>query len=224
MPDHFLVVKKSSLITVFIAITFICHAQKPQFGIFAGPQTSSAKYSIEGAEQPTEYKYGFQAGLSMKVPFESHLYFSPAAFYSLKGYKVQFNQYVYPPGLTVTDNNTTIHCFELAFLLQYDLSKQPDHFFIKLGPTLDFQLKGKEEFHLMNGDAVSQDMLYDFGAYGRYGANMLLHLGYETRSGLMIFGQYTHGLANINNADLGPSIKHRVYGISIGKYFNKKVK
>ncbi|MEI9808721.1 MAG: hypothetical protein WDO16_13155 [Bacteroidota bacterium] len=44
------------------------------------------------------------------------------------------------------DNNTSIHTFELAFLLQYDLGKNPQHFFIKAGPSLDFQLAGKEKF------------------------------------------------------------------------------
>ena len=59
-----------------------------QFGIFAGPQVTTAKYSVLNVNQKTDNKYGFQAGVTMKVPFESNLYFAPEAFYSLKGYKV----------------------------------------------------------------------------------------------------------------------------------------
>lgn len=213
--------KKISLLSLFIAFNFFCKGQS-QFGIFAGAQTMSAKYTIAGAKQPNSYKYGFQVGAGWKIPFENRLFFSPAAFYSLKGYKVKFNRYAYPPDILATDNNTTIHTFELAFLLQYDLGKQPGHFFIKAGPSLDFQLHGKEKFNLRSGGSVDRNMIYSFEAYGHYAANLLLQFGYETNTGLMIFGQYTRGLASLNNADGGPQIRHRVYGISVGKFLNRK--
>jgi Outer membrane protein beta-barrel domain len=213
--------KKTILLSVLIVITFACYSQS-LFGIFAGAQASTAKYTIAGVKQPSGYKYGFQAGFGWKIPFETRLFFSPAAFYSLKGYKVKFNHYSYPPDTLAIDNNTTIHTFELAFLLQFDMGKQPDHFFLKAGPSLDFQLIGKEKFNLKTGGSVDRNMVYSFGEYGHYAASLLMQLGFETRSGFMIFGQYTLGLANLNNADDGPQIKHRVYGISIGKYFNKK--
>lgn len=221
MPNQLVIIKKFFLFSVFTSFFFICRAQS-QFGIFAGPQINSAKYTITGIKQPTEYKYGFQAGVCMKVPFETNLFFSPAIFYSLKGYKVKFNRYAYPPDLMATNNNVSIHTVELAALLQYDMGKKASHFFLKAGPSLDFQLKGKEKFDLMGGGSVSHAMIFSFGEYGHYAANMLIQLGFETGSGFMIFGQYTFGLASINNADAGPIIKHRAMGISIGKYFNNK--
>ncbi|MEI9944524.1 MAG: porin family protein [Chitinophagaceae bacterium] len=213
--------KKVIAFFIFTGIITVSHAQY-QFGIFAGPQISSAKYTITGIKQPTSNKYGFQAGVGFKIPFENHLYFSPAAFYSLKGYKVKFNQRAFPPDLKAIDNDVTLHTFELAFLLQYDFSMQANHFFLKLGPSLDFQLSGREKFNLENGNKVSRKMVFQYTDYGRYAANMLLHLGYETSNGLIISAQYSHGLASINNADGGPGIRHRVYGISIGKYIGKK--
>lgn len=198
------------------------YAQSPQYGIFAGPQMSSASYFVKEVKQSTKYKYGFQAGFTMKVPFETNLFFSPAAFYSMKGYKVKFKNFAYPPDLQAKDNDTRIHTFNLAFLLQYDMSGKPDHFFLKAGPSLDFQLKGKETYNLMNGSVVSKNMVYSFGEYGRYAASLLLQLGFETKEGLLIFGQYDLGIADINNADAGPRINHRAFGISIGKYFNSK--
>jgi hypothetical protein len=214
MKNHF-------ILSVVIILTSACHSQS-RFGIFAGPQTTSAKYSVTGIKQPTNYKQGFSAGIGLKIPFESHLFFSPAAFYSLKGYKVKFNHYAFPPDTTATNNNTSIHTIELAFLLQVDLGKKPSHFFIKAGPSLDFQIAGKEKFNLKTGAAVDRNMSYGFTTYGHYSANLLMQLGFESSSGFMIFGQYTLGLSNLNNADNGPTIKHRAYGISVGKYFNKK--
>lgn len=213
--------KKVILLSVLMACAFTINAQT-SFGIFGGPQMTSAKYTVNGQKQPTSYKTGFHLGGACKIPFDNQLYFTPAIFYSLKGYKVTLNQRSYPPDSLAVDNNTTIHTVELAFLLQYELGKKPDHFFIKAGPSIDIQLSGNEKFHTTNSSYVDQKMKFDFGAYGHFGASILLQLGYETRNGLFVYGQYTDGIGSINNADHGPKILHRVWGLSIGKYLGKK--
>ncbi len=213
--------KKNIFIAVLLISCSDCLAQA-EIVIFGGPQITSAKYTINGEKQPGSNKYGFQLGTNLKIPFENKLYFSPAAFYSLKGYKVKLNQPSFPPDTLAIDNNTTIHTFELAVLLQYDFSSRPNHFFLKFGPSLDFQLYGKEKYNRSNNTHVDQNMNFSFTEYGRYGANLLLQVGYETSNGILISGQYTQGAGSINNADYGPGIWHRVFGISIGKYLGKK--
>lgn len=213
--------KKIYFLSVTILLSLISHSQV-EVGLFAGPQATGARYTILNQKQKNEIKYGFQAGVGLKVPFENKLFFSPAGFYSLKGYKVTFTEFAFPPDTNAKDNNTTIHTFELAALLQYDFSSKPGHVFFKAGPTLDFHLFGKENFNLKNGNSVSRSMTFSDVDYGHFSANMLLQIGYETGGGLMIFAQYTHGMASTNNADGGPKIRHRAYGISIGKYLNRK--
>jgi hypothetical protein len=214
--------KKIILFFLLAGITVSALAQN-QLGFFAGPQMTSAKYGIYTKKQPTTAKYGFQAGATLKVPFDVNLFFAPAVYYSMKGYKVEYNRKAFPPDTTAIDNNTTIHTLELAFLLQYDLNGgKANHCYVKFGPSLDFQLIGNEKYNLKNGTSVSRSMPFNFGAYGHYSASMILQFGYEMASGLFFFGQYSHGLASINNADGGPSIKHRVFGLSIGKYINRK--
>ncbi|NOT52737.1 MAG: PorT family protein [Chitinophagaceae bacterium] len=193
-----------------------------EVGLFAGPQATTTKYNVFNQKQKSDYKYGFQAGVQLKVPFDKNLFFAPACFYSMKGYKVVFSDFVFPPDSTAKDNNTVIHTVELAALLQYDLGQGPGHAYIKAGPSLDFHLFGKEEFTLMDGTLVSRNMKFSNGDYGHFSANLLFQFGYETASGFFFFGQYTHGLASTNNADGGPRIYHRAYGISIGKYLNRK--
>src|SRR6185436_5588214 len=129
-----------------------------EWGIFAGPQASSAQYKITEIKQPTKMKYGFLAGISLKVPFESRLYFTPSFFYSMKGYKVTFNQFSSPPDVNAADNNTKVHCFEIAPLLQVDLGTQPDHLFIKAGPSMDVQAFGHEKYNLRSGGSVDRKM------------------------------------------------------------------
>ena len=213
--------KKIIFIAVLLISSVFCYAQV-EVVIFGGPQISTAKYTVNGKKQSTTNKYAIQFGTNLKIPFDNKLYFSPAIFYSLKGYKVKLNQPSILPDELAIDNNTTIHTFELAALLQYDFSTRPKHFFVKFGPSLDFQLSGKEKFNRSNNTQADQKMVFNFEKYGRYGANMLLQLGYETSKGFLISGQYTHGIGSINNADFGPRIWHRVFGISFGKYLGKK--
>ena len=209
-------------LTVTTLLITLCASSQVQFNIFAGPQATTANYTIGGTKQETEMKIGFQAGIGMKVPFENKLFFAPAAFYSMKGYKVTYNLFNALPDVNAKDNNTSIHTFELAALLQYDFNTNPNHFFIKAGPSLDFQLIGNEKYNLLTSGSVDRKMKFSYGDYGHFSANGLLQLGYEANNGLIIFAQYTHGLASINNSDGGPQIKHRVFGISIGKFLNRK--
>lgn len=212
--------KKTFLTAVMAVAVLVCTAQV-QFGLFGGPQVTSSKYIVNGKKQPNTQKYGFQLGGSLKVPFDNKLYFSPAMFYSLKGYKVKFNQRCPFPDSLAVDNNTTIHTFELAPLLQYDFSNHPGHFFVKFGPSIDFQISGKEKFNRSDRKTIDQKMGFSFTKYGRYAASFITQFGYETKDGLLLFAQYSHGIGSMNNADGGPGIWHRVMGISIGKYFNK---
>jgi len=197
-------------------------ASQNRVAIFAGPQASTANYSIQNQKQDTKMKYGFNAGVAMKVPFDGFLYFAPAAFYSMKGYDVTYNLYNSLPDINATDNSTRFHSFEIAALLQFDLSPNPNHIFIKAGPSLDFMISATEKFNLISGGSVSRTMKFGPGEYGRYSANLLAQLGYETANGFLIFAQFTHSPANLSNRDGGPSIKHKVFGLSVGKYFNNK--
>lgn len=209
-------------LTIIILLLAACANSQVQFNLFAGPQATTAKYTITGTKQDTKIKPGFQLGAGMKVPFENKLFFAPAAFYSLKGYKVTYNKFSALPDVNAKDNNTSIHTFELAALLQYDFNTSPNHFFIKAGPSLDFQLIGNEKYNLLTSGSVDRKMKFSYGDYGHYSANALAQFGYESSNGLIIFAQYTHGLASINNFDGGPLIRHRAFGISVGKYLKRK--
>lgn len=213
--------RKPSLTLLLCIIATTLFAQV-KTAFFAGPQISSVKYTIQNKKQEPGNKYGFQAGATVKVPFDNNLHFAPAVFYSMKGYQVKLSQVAFPPDSSAVDNDTRIHTFELAALLQYDFNKEPGHFFVKLGPSLDIQLFGRERFNRVNQTSVERDMVFSFTRYGRFAANLILQLGYESKNGLLIFGQYGHGMGSMNNADFGPKIWHRTYGVSVGKYLRGK--
>ncbi len=209
---------------VFLLLILISEnvSSQVRIGFFLGPQATSANYEVIEKEQPTDYKIGLQAGITAKIPVEYQLYFAPSVYYSLKGYKVTLNNPSFPPGEDAQSNNVSIHTIEIAPLFHFDLSKKASHPFIQFGPAIDIAVFGKEEIILKNGDAVSRDMKFSFGDYGRFTSSAIARLGYQMQNGFFFFGHVTYGLGSMNNADNGPKIRHRVYGVSVGKYFKAK--
>lgn len=219
--------RKIFLFFILISISVFSYAQPVQFAIFAGPQATSAHYTVNGIKQPTQYKYGAFAGVGLKVPFDNQLYFFPAVYYSLKGYKVTLNNPSFPPTEFAKNNNTTIHTIEVSPLFQIDFSKRPSHFALRFGPAVDFVFAAKEKFDTVSTTGaratIKRPMIFSFGDYGRITASVNLHFGYETERGVFMYAYYVYGLGSLNNADGGPHILHRIVGVSIGWYFRKKL-
>ena len=201
-----------------LLITFLANSQV-KVGVFAGPQTTDVRYVINEKKQEHSKKIGVNAGFQFKVPFEGRLSFSPSIMYNLRGFKVKLNTPSSLPDTTASDNNTSFHTIELAFLLQHDFNINPGHFFFRVGPSLDFALFGDEDFTIRNDGKVSRDMNFGFANYGHYLASAIIQFGYEAKGGVFIYGHYNYSLTTMNNSDNGPVIGNRAAGLTIGKYF-----
>jgi hypothetical protein len=212
--------KTTALILFFLVAGFTAQSQV-NFLAFAGGHANTAQYFVRGQRQDASFKPGGIAGIGVKIPFENKLYFSPAVFYSLKGYKVDYTRFSETPRLDAVANNTTMHAIEAAFLFQFDFSSAPGHFFIKAGPSIETILAGTEKLKIDDGTNVERSMPFGFQNYGRYGANLIAQLGYETAGGFFIAAQYTRGLTDMSNQDGGPDIRQRAIGLTIGKYFHR---
>lgn len=210
------------VLLILLAFMGLSAAAQVQFAAIAGPQLTSAYYSIGGVRQHrADFKPGVMTGMAMKVVFDNQLYFFPAIYYSRKGYKVDFTQPSYPPSPDALNNNTTLNTIEAAALFQIDLAKSARHAFIRLGPAVDAALSGKETFQnkTPNGtQTVSRPMTFSFTSYGRYTASLNFHLGFEGKK-WMGFAFYNYGVGSLNNEDGGPHILHRIMGLAAGWYF-----
>jgi hypothetical protein len=192
-------------------------------GIFAGPQVTGVRYLISEKKQESDLKFGLNAGLQLKVPFEGRLSFAPSVMYNLRGFKVKFSAPSFPPDSTAINNSTSFHTIELAFLLQHDFTSETGHWFFRIGPSLDFALFGNEKYNTGNGGVtVKRNMKFSFGDYGHYLASAVLQLGYESANGFFVYGHYNYSLTTMNNFDRGPIIANRAAGITIGSYLGKK--
>lgn len=192
-----------------------------KYGIFAGPQKTTARYLVRDEKQETSYKNGLQGGVMMKVPFENQLYFSPAIYYSSKGYRVSLKQPTYPPGENAVGDDVRVHVIEIAPLLNIDLSTHENHLFVRFGPSIDVAISGKEHIFQNDGKEVTQSMKFANTAYGRFTSAANVQVGYEFKSGFFMHAHYAQGLGSMNNADLGPIIRHRLFGVSVGAFFWK---
>jgi hypothetical protein len=214
--------KKICIFFVTLFFSFTAFAQV-ELGVFAGPHTTSAAYSVKGKKQTTDYKYGFHIGAQCKIPFENKLDFVPAISYKMMGYKVVFNQPSFPPDLLAKDNNTRFHQVDIDILLQFSFSQKPNHLFVKAGPSFNFILFGKEEYSLATGESVSRNMKFSTtNSYGRYEVSVVTQFGFETYRGFTISAHYVQGVFSMNNEEGGPFIKNHLIGITFGKYFKSR--
>ena len=214
----------SRLFIIFCGIAVSLKSQaQVQFSFFAGPQITSARYKVNDIKQPSQFKFGYMGGVAAKVEFDNQLYFFPSVYYTLKGYKVTLNNPSFPPTEFAKNNNTTIPTIEVAPLFHYDFNKKPAHLFARFGPAVDYAFNGHEKFDTVSisgtRGSVDRKMVFSFGDYGRFSAQAIIHLGYETGKGLMVFAFYERGFGSMNNADDGPRIFHRIIGLSAGWLF-----
>ncbi|HWI92625.1 MAG TPA: outer membrane beta-barrel protein [Flavisolibacter sp.] len=212
-----------TILCIFI-LSFETNAQV-QFACFAGGQATSARYLVDGAKQPNRYKPGTMGGVAVKVEFDNQLYFFPAVFYNLKGYKVTLNHPAFPPSELAKGVDLTVHTIEVAPLLHFDFNKKASHFFVRFGPSVDYGYYGTESVDTVSSSGaratVYRRMRFDFTEYGHFTAQANLHFGYETGKGLMMFAFYQRGFGSMNNHDGGPKIFHRIIGISAGWLFGR---
>ena len=207
-----------------LIISHPCHAQA-RVCFFAGGQTTTVNYAIENVKQPANSKFGIHGGVGMKVNFENHLYFFPSISYYQFGYDVSFNHKSIPPDSFAKDNSVSIHQLNIDPVLQYDIGKNPSHFFLRAGPSFHFIISATEKFNTETGGFVNRKM--EVGMYEDYGrilVSFVPAVGYESASGFYCNFQYTLGLINMCNADGGPRILERMAGLTVGYYLkNKKI-
>jgi hypothetical protein len=124
---------KKIAISLVLFLSFTTLRSQITWNIFAGPQATSSKYTVPMPnktyeKQESSFKFGLQAGVGIKVPFDVKLFFSPAVFYSMKGFKIdEFKHSPVFPASEAKDQNFTMHTFEIAPMLQYDFSESPGH-------------------------------------------------------------------------------------------------
>jgi hypothetical protein len=214
------ILKQSAALILALA-TLPAKAQKTEFGFIAGPQATSAHYSVHKRLQQTSWLAGGHIGAIASIPFEANFYFTPSLVYSLKGYGVSLADTSSNPGVDAIANTLRLHTIELTPLFTLYFGNKSLRPFIQFGPSLDMNISGTEKLTLKNGSTLSRNVNFSGDAYGRITASLVFRFGFETSSGLFANAHYEHGFGSLNQNDFGPYITHRVVGVSVGKFFRR---
>jgi Outer membrane protein beta-barrel domain len=197
-----------AIVTLFITLTA---NSQVDWGVFAGPQVTDVRYTLNEKKQESSLKIGVNAGLQMKVPFEGRLSFAPSIMYNMRGYKVdKFVGIAFPPDSNAINVDTRFHTIEIAFLLQHDFKLEDGHFFFRITTN--------------SATKVDRKMKFSFSDYGHYLASAIFQFGYDAKNGMFFYAHYNYGLTTMNNADNGPGIGNRAAGFTIGKWISPVTK
>jgi hypothetical protein len=185
-----------------------------QLGIKAGYQRGGAVYKRMGERISATGVSGFAAGLASKVYFDDQVAFASGLQFNGRGFAVKTL-----PGDTLRSYH--LYYLDIPLQVHIDFSKQRRGFYARVGPVISIGLYGNEKYMGANGASISRKAILSTTGnhFGLFDASLQLTLGYAFTKKCFVEAGYAHGIGNINNDPLGPNIKSRVYGISVGYWF-----
>ena len=204
---------------LFLGLTFCVNAQV-KYTIFGGANLNNAlfKTTSYGPTEKTSATYGYHVGIGRKFYIEDNVIFSTGAIGMLKGYQVNRGR------VDTATINTQYYSVEVPFLLQLNLGKKDTKPYFAFGPSLGFNLSGKDKVTKANGVATTTNMVFSFSDYARYEGSLNAIFGVQTKWGLFIEAKWMHGLGTIWNVDDSWVIKPRVASLTLGYTFGKTKK
>ena len=175
-----------------------------------GPEAGVNLSNVSGDMPNTDMKLGIKAGAVVNIPAGGGFYLQPGLFFSQKGYQ---------SAILGIDTRFNLNYVELPvnILYMFDLGNA-GAIFASAGMYAALAVNGTIKI-----EDVSKDI--DFGSDGDekkrfdYGANF--GIGYETRWGIYLRGQYGLGLANVT-ADDDFSMKNNGIQITLGYLFGNR--
>lgn len=208
------------LLTLTALLFFFCSEIQSQElgkikpGIKAGYNYTFSNY-VANTSLPTKPFHGGYAGLLLKVPFENRLFFVPQVDVSYRGMSTDSLR------ANLYSKISEFH-FRVMPLFQIDF-KHPDKkentLFVQFGPSIGFGITGKQEKQDGNNRTVKSNLKYGFQAYGRYDAHWHTGIGYETKNGFRLLGEFALGLGNMINTEDGPDLKYNTISLGIAYLF-----
>lgn len=224
----------------------LAYAGKSQLrvGVLGGPHTANVieKNDIPGWDTTEKLLYskksGFNFGLIAEIPLNAsnRLFFQPAIMYHSKGRKyakINDTTLIDTDTLNIKSNFSTNY-IDVPLNITYKLRfGKKSSFMISAGPYISFWYNGKNtvETLVANSDTTvvfrkipnkidvgkgtNKVKMVDFGVNAR--------VGFELGS-ILLTGFISQGLTEFYQPDYNTSLKHQVYGASVGFWLNPPTK
>ncbi len=200
---------KLFLSLVFLLLVQLVNAQT--FGVKGGVNFANVTISSSGMEVSPKSIVGIHLGPVVEFELQESLYLNTGLLYSLKGYKVDMEDFEELDG----EAKETFNILEIPINLAYKFAlSETSNFAIQAGPYLGYALSGKSKW----GDE-SEDI--DFGEDGYKRMDFGIGFGPALEFGPVVASlNYQIGLANMADDD-EVKVKNKVFQISVAYMFGK---
>ena len=200
-----------------VIILLLCNTANAQTKVILkiGGNKSTAKVVDSSIEEKHHYVTGFSAGVTLDVPFEGALHFTPSIGYSRRGYA--FSQVTGP----IRKTKNTIHYIDLTpgATLNFSISKnKKSAVILGLGPTLSTAISGTEKNTFASDSVATNKMVFSYTVYSRIDVGLTASISVKLNKFLLESSCF-FGLANTENDEsLLRNIQSRTFSVSIGYY------
>ena len=217
------------MITAIAAITMMCvcsvelHAQESTqtsaaakgatFGIRAGVNFFNINGKDEDGEKlDNKLKPGFNAGVTVDIPFGRDFYFQPGLLFSTKGAKQDLGD---------ETGKLTLNYLELPLNFVYKAPVGTGAVLLGAGPYAAYGIGGKYKVGDESADVKFKKEPENGGAddaiyFKPFDAGLNLLVGYEFTPNISLQLNAQLGLANINAYDDDAKLRNTGYGVSVG--------
>lgn len=200
--------KKVLIIAIGVFVAGAANAQEVSFGVKAGANLSNI-IKTNDASFKTDFKPGFNAGLTMEIGLGKTISFAPELMFSQKGYKA--NRF----GGTLTQTTNWIEIPVLAKI------KAGPQFNVFLGPQVSFLTKTNNKFEGAFGSAEQTTIVNDSEKFKKSIAGGVIGAGYDITPKIGISARYALDFQknNKNGTNETPAFKNQVIQAGLGFKF-----
>lgn len=206
--------KKIILSTLLVLAFGFTYAQKAQFGIKGGLNSSNFSGDTEGADLKS--RVGFNAGVFAAIKLSEKITLQPEILFSTQGAEIQNVE---------TDVNGVIYTADVKFNLSYInipvmfKSYVGDKFNLEAGPQIGFLTSAETSTKIDGYSQTFDEDAKDFFESVDFGLNF--GAGYDFTKNVSAGVRYNLGLSNIFKTEEGDDSKTQssVFSLSVGYKF-----
>lgn len=176
-------------------------------GVKAGANFSNIIKSGD-SDFETDYKTGFNVGLTLEIPLNERLSFAPEVVYSQKGYKAH---------TAFGDFTQTTDFIEAPILAKINVV---DRFNIVVGPQVSFLLSTKNKFESGFG-AVEEKYKEDSDKFRKSLVGGVIGASFDLSSNIDLHGRYALDFQKNNEDGTSetPQFRNQVFQVGLGFKF-----
>lgn len=206
---------KKIILTMLLVMAFgFTNAQKAQFGIKAGLNSSNFSGDTEGADFKS--RIGFNIGAFVAIKLSEKITLQPEVLYSTQGAKVENVSAMYNGVNYTGDVKFNFSYINVPIMLKYYVA---DKFNLEVGPQIGFLASAKTSTKIDGFSQKTDQDVKDF--FETVDVALNFGAGYDFTEKFFAGIRYNLGVSNIFNSESGGDSKSQnsVFSLSVGYKF-----